>query len=935
MFKTITPFLAKPRESKSLCGFVKFLFSFTFVLFFFFTTHVSAYATTYCVRTDGTAIKTNAIGPTSDTTKCMSQETFTSSTFSPLDVIYFSGLGADDYTNLTIPSSGTMDNLITYQGVTDGRGTGGYPKIVTSGLSINTNSKSFITVSGFDVEYDGSSASDIHVYVPGTVSYVTFSNLTLNGQGYGYGIYVGGSVSNITLSNITISNIGAYYSVWFPGAANSAITINNFTTSGGRGMLLENINGLTMTNVTSNITSSMSYSSLELRGGSGALIISGYSSTGSLARGLYISSGSYTTASIANATIDSTAYAAGIELNGISASSSINISYPTITNSSGGIYLTNLTSPSIQLLNGAIYNNGVGIVIDGVPGTIIRGFNPKNITNGGLHDNNLSGGSGSGITVLATTGNSNNMIVEDNWIYNNGYPYTTAPYNANHDGIDMHANCGNAIIRNNIIVNNGNAGVALVMDSYGEIYNNVIAYNGSNNGTPSNSTARGGFYNSGSGSWTLNNNIFMNNYPYDYNINNNILPPVTLSNNNIFFHDRDSNSLFYNASTATGYTITQWQSVFNQDLNSLNTNPLFLNASTAYSLPTDFQLQYTSPAINTGISLDLTTDFIGTAIPQGGIPDIGAYEFIDTTPPTIPETPSTTISNNSTTPTWNWTASTDSGIGLTNPAYTIQWSTDQIFTSITGTTTINTNSFTHSNPLTQGTWYFRVKSIDKFNNSSDYSSNGTVIINPTPTTIPTNPQSNTPNSSNNSSSSVMDCHDSSPFLISDLFQINTISNNAKLFFTPIDTNQFYVSFSTKPNAEDYGELITLAREGVQSHTIYLLKPNTTYYIKIRGQNGCATGNWSNIMAFTTPSSTKQKIFYKNSKLTVITNRIKSIVNNVSKIVPTKNTTNKTNTKISSPTVMPTVIAQTKVFPSPTPAVNSVEKKKTCILWWCF
>jgi len=41
----------------------------------------------------------------------------------------------------------------------------------------------------------------------------------------------------------------------------------------------------------------------------------------------------------------------------------------------------------------------------------------------------------------------------------------------------------------------------------------------------------------------------------------------------------------------------------------------------------DFRLRTGSPCINAGTSVGWTTDFAGTSIPQGGVPDIGAYEF--------------------------------------------------------------------------------------------------------------------------------------------------------------------------------------------------------------------------------------------------------------------------------------------------------------------
>ncbi len=167
---------------------------------------------------------------------------------------------------------------------------------------------------------------------------------------------------------------------------------------------------------------------------------------------------------------------------------------------------------------------------------------------------------------------------------------------------------------------------------------------------------------------------------------------------------------------------------------------------------------------------------------------------------------------------------------------------------------------------------------------------------------------NSNNSSNNNSTPI--CNDEKSSSAPDLFQINTTKNLAKLFFTPIsNTNKYVFSFSTKPNAQENGAEVTLAREGVQNYTINLLKPNTIYYFKVRGQNGCMTGDWSNIMQIKTNS---QK-YFKNIKpiKTVLTT--KKVV-----VVPTI-----TTTKILTPTIIP-----------PQPIVTSAPIKKSCFLWWC-
>jgi hypothetical protein len=185
--------------------------------------------------------------------------------------------------------------------------------------------------------------------------------------------------------------------------------------------------------------------------------------------------------------------------------------------------------------------------------------------------------------------------------------------------------------------------------------------------------------------------------------------------------------------------------------------------------------------------------------------------------------------------------------------------------------------------------------------------------------------SSTNNSSPSYNSSAPTCSDAKPSSIPDLFQIDTKGTSAKLFFTPINnTNQFYISYSTNPNAEENGVQVSLAKEGVQNFTINLLKPNTTYYFKIRGQNGCTTGGWSKIMMIKTNS--KNKTYYKNNSVinTIKSSSIKKITNIISpiqkqEIIPTP-----------TPTIKSEQPAETNTKQTATPIIQ-----KKCFLWWCW
>lgn len=110
--------------------------------------------------------------------------------------------------------------------------------------------------------------------------------------------------------------------------------------------------------------------------------------------------------------------------------------------------------------------------------------------------------------------------------------------------------------------------------------------------------------------------------------------------------------------------------------------------------------------------------------------------------------------------------------------------------------------------------------------------------------------SNTSSSGSNPGSSFSSppaCVDPKPVNAPDLFQIDTTFTQATLYFTPIARNtKYYISYSTRDTAEEHGAEVDLGSEGVQSFTVNLLSPDTIYYFKVRGQNGCTPGDWSNI-----------------------------------------------------------------------------------------
>lgn len=115
----------------------------------------------------------------------------------------------------------------------------------------------------------------------------------------------------------------------------------------------------------------------------------------------------------------------------------------------------------------------------------------------------------------------------------------------------------------------------------------------------------------------IKNNIFYGRDGYSHISVSNDGSSIGISNYNLFWNDAGS-GMDYNAVGTTYSSFAAWQAA-GYDTNSNSVNPVF------QSIDDDFNLQYTSPSIDAGTNVSLTTDFLGNSI--YGTPDIGAYEY--------------------------------------------------------------------------------------------------------------------------------------------------------------------------------------------------------------------------------------------------------------------------------------------------------------------
>lgn len=252
----------------------------------------------------------------------------------------------------------------------------------------------------------------------------------------------------------------------------------------------------------------------------------------------------------------------------------------------------NITSRSVQQHGIYVGNSG--------DRPVIRGNVVFSNSANGIHMNGDASQGGDGIISNAT--------VEANVIYDNG---VTGGSGINMDGVQ------GSIVRNNLLYNNHASGISLYqIDGGGPASGNQVL----NNTILEASDARWALnIQDGAINTTARNNILYNAHPTHGSID--------ISADSLTGLNCDYNVVmnrFTTNDSTTILTLAQWHTQTGQDAHSLVATPAQLFVDPTNS---NYQLSATSPALDVGQTLvNVTTDIVGVARPQGPAYDIGAYE---------------------------------------------------------------------------------------------------------------------------------------------------------------------------------------------------------------------------------------------------------------------------------------------------------------------
>lgn len=101
------------------------------------------------------------------------------------------------------------------------------------------------------------------------------------------------------------------------------------------------------------------------------------------------------------------------------------------------------------------------------------------------------------------------------------------------------------------------------------------------------------------------------------------------------------------------------------------------------------------------------------------------------------------------------------------------------------------------------------------------------------------------------------CTKTVPSSAPNLYQVTAASSSATLYFAPPSSgfDGFTVSYGLDATASTYNASFSQGpTSGAVNYTVNALTPGSQYFFKVRANNGCAPGPWSNVLASNSSNS---------------------------------------------------------------------------------